>query len=383
MKANTWVAVSASRMEHVDPAADPLINPTPGDAPWRGASGQYGVIDAWGSAVWDDEYMDLWVPIGGGHNNYGGNEPYKISLADATPAWRMMRKPTGAIGNEILLRDGQEDSGIYADGRPRSVHSYNNVAFAPGVGPVIVRLGSTFTGSGNSNKVFRVHPTSGETTLVFDFGAGVSLGFPAGFPSGTGVGSPVNAAACYDSRRNRIYTVGTGRNTWLAYCNPASGPGLWTGGHVGSDPFYAPDGYHGVIYVPTIDRLLMLHNNPVRASLIHPDTGVVLYDLDLSGSFDSSLETSTMYGFTWCAELGCVLIWNQRGNTTQISMLTPQGNGLTSWVRGTLAVSSENTVVPPAMSNNGTFGLFGYSSALRGCYLITSTKEPVHFFAIQ
>jgi len=103
----------------------------------------------------------------------------------------------------------------------------------------------------------------------------------------------------------------------------------------------------------------------------------------LAGNFAAGLNTGLMYGFTWCAELGRVLIWNQTVNTTQISTLTPEGDGLSSWTRGSLTVSLENTVIPPIMASNGTFGLFGYSSALRGCYLITSTQSPVYFYAIQ
>ena len=370
-------------MSAVDPANSRLLNPMVRDSPWRGSDGQRAVIDAWGSAVWDDVNRDLWVPIGGGHGNYGGNEPYKADLGSATPQWRVMRAPSGAVGNTINLHDSQEDTGIHADGRPRAVHVYNNVAFATGVGPVIVRLASTFPGSGGSHKVFKVDPQSGETSLVFDFSNAASVGFANGFPGGTGAGNTINGASCYDPRRNRICSVGTGNNTYLMYCTPALTPGMWRGGCLPTT-VYLSEGPQALIYLPTQDRYMSLATSQgmIVARLVHPATGVTT-DIALSGAFASGLNLGTMPGVSWSSELGKVLMWNQSANTPQISTLTPVGNGLGQWNRGSLTVAAENTLVPPTSAHNGTFGLFGYSSSLKGCYLITSTTAPVHFFATQ
>ena len=82
-------------------------------------------------------------------------------------------------------------------------------------------------------------------------------------------------------------------------------------------------------------------------------------------------------------ELGRVLLWNQSSNTAQVSTLAYPGSLNSAWVGGKLPLSDSNAVTPPPQHGNGTFGLFGYSSSLRGCYLITSTEAPVMFFATQ
>ena len=158
---------------------------------------------------------------------------------------------------------------------------------------------------------------------------------------------------------------------------------MWRGGCLPTS-VYLSEGPQGLIYLPTQDRYMSLSTNQgtIVARLVHPSTGVTTV-MALSGAFASGVNLDTMPGVSWSSELGKVLIWNQSANTAQISTLTPEGNGLGQWNRGSLTVAAENTLVPPTRADNGTFGLFGYSSSLKGCYLITSTTAPVHFFATQ
>ena len=109
-------------------------------------------------------------------------------------------------------------------------------------------------------------------------------------------------------------------------------------------------------------------------------------DPTLSGSFSAGMTFTTFVGFglDWASDLGKLVLWQNTTNRTEISALTPTDvNDYTQpWTRGTLTVSGSNAVTPPSESSGtGIFGRFGYSSKLKGCYLIPGTAEDVYFFA--
>lgn len=383
MAANTWKLVSTAQISDVDPAASALYNPNGAGAlsPWRGSDGQLAVINAWGTACLDPDTLDIHVPVGGGHGNYAGNEPYKYTLGSDSPAWSMLRPPSGAVGNTIALNDGQEATGTYVgDGRNRSIHPYNAVCYAPGVGPIIARQGAPFSQSNDaSHKVFRVNPTTGEPSLVFDF-ANASL---TGVASGK-AGSGQNGAACYDSLRNRVVSAGTQNNIRLLWVTPTTTPGTWSGGALPAD-VYLSEGPQGMIYLPVQDRYMSIScgGGAMNVSLVHPTTSAVTFVGNRASGLASGIVLNVMVGFAWAPELGKVLIWNQGSNVAQISTLTPVGDGLTDWTSGALTVSGSNTETNMSTAGNGTFGLFGYSSALRGCYLISQYPGRVYFYATE
>jgi hypothetical protein len=389
MEPFTWRAIGTTGIASVDPAANAAVNPNfPAESPWRASGGQHAVIHAWGSSVWDEAGLRLWIPIGGGHSNYAGNECYMQPLGNADPQWTMPRAPTGAVGNTGVLDDGQETTGQYFDGRPRSPHTYNNVAFADGVGPVIVRIGAPFADSNfPTHKVFSLDPVTGETTLRFDFNNAASVGLPGGFPGGTGPGSANNGCCCYVPARNgnpaRIYSVGTGNNTYLFYVEPTTAGGSWSGGRAGS--IYISEGHQGMVYVPDIDRILWFttYLGTVQHKIINIDTAAVTDLGAVSGSIASGFEMTLMCGGDWCPDLGGLAMWNQNTNRAQPTLLTPSGTPLTAaWTASPITVAAGNAVTPPVRPEQGTFGLWRYSHSLRGFSLVCDENQPTHFFAI-
>lgn len=357
------------------------------DAPWRGTDGLIALLSAWGSAAWDEANLVLHVPNGGGHNNYWGNEPYKQSF-EGSRDWQILRPPSGAIGNAITLNDGAESSGVYTgDGRVRSTHVYDNLCFVPGVGPVLVRLGSVAPGSGGSNKVFAVHPSTGEPTVVFEFTA-ANLGYPGGFPGALGIGNAAGGSCCYvpsvGARPARIYSVGTGNNMLLSWVQP----GGWTGGTSGSISNGLTGAYMRSVYWPDQDKILAISatGSTMNFRVVDPDDAS-LTEPTITGSFAAGFTPdSGVCGGTWSPELGKLLLWNNTSNAAQISTLTPVGDGSSSWAAGALTVSGSNVLVPATMSAafmNATHGLFGYSSTLKGCYLLQSVDLPTLFFATE
>jgi hypothetical protein len=158
---------------------------------------------------------------------------------------------------------------------------------------------------------------------------------------------------------------------------------MWSGGALATD-VYLSEGAQAILHIPTID--MYLHLSPYLGTLyakkINPVTGASTDLGAVSGSFASGIDFSTMPGASWSPELGKVLLWNQSSNKAQISTLTPSVDGLV-WTAGTLTVSGSNTETGMASAGNGTFGLFGYSSALKGCYLINSHPGRVYFYATE
>ena len=136
-------AIPASNtLDDLNPKNNPAINPVyPSTPEWMG--NHANIIGAWCGACYGDDAGELWLPLSGGHGDYAGNEPYKINLRADVPQWEMVRPPSGAIGNVLTTNDGQEASGVYSDGRPRSIHSYNKSVWIDGVGPAVAVQGST------------------------------------------------------------------------------------------------------------------------------------------------------------------------------------------------------------------------------------------------
>lgn len=114
------------------------------NAPWNGSTIMQGnrfdcLMSKWCGAAWDDTSARLYCS-GGGHGDYGGNEIIGIDMLSDSPAWSLLAPPSGSSARTWpgwsptagILDDSQEASHVYPDGRPRSVHTYNNMVFAEG-----------------------------------------------------------------------------------------------------------------------------------------------------------------------------------------------------------------------------------------------------------
>ncbi|MEM7356574.1 MAG: Ig-like domain-containing protein, partial [Acidobacteriota bacterium] len=99
-----WLEIPDSDMRQVAPV-DP-----PGDVEC--------VITCWSGAAYDslENRMIVW---GGGHGQYGGNELYAFDLD--LLQWTRLTEPS--------IIDQDDTAETYADGRPRSVHTYDMLQF--------------------------------------------------------------------------------------------------------------------------------------------------------------------------------------------------------------------------------------------------------------
>lgn len=373
MAKNTWAVVpAANTLSSIDPGGSAAITPPGADHVGRGMT--LGLL-SWTGGVWDDSTGTFWIPLGGGHTDYGGNEPYRIQLGADQPAWSMVRNPTGAVGNTGITRDGREATGLYFDGRLRAVHSYNNQTFVPGLGPVISRLAGcyyTATVSPANARAYRIDD-AGEAHLLCDYAAA---------NEGSALISSSDGACAFDptrGARGTLWSLGHGTSR-LIQIDIAAGTATARGDK--ANYLASCDAMH---YIPGMDVLAGINRGALKIWQLYRDNYSAVAPA-LTGNFSAGLEIANLAGFgsCWVPELRMLCLYENSSNRTQISTLTPTRGATDPWVRGMLEVSPANTVTPPAVSSNGgLFGRFGYSSSLRGFYLVPGTTQMPYFFATE
>lgn len=362
MTAGTWIAIGTT-LASIDPENNPAINPNhPSAAPWHGVGGQQAIFTAWGDLCVDTDRSVVHSPLNGGHNDYAGNEPYKIDLSVDSPAWVMLRNPSGAIGNLITLNDGQEATGLYADGRVRSTHGYNKLAYIPGVGPAVIQLGGCYANSsgGKTKRPILIDPNTGEMTR-----------WGAENPDASAVVD--DGGGCYDPSRHALWWKGPGtaKFTWYDIALDQ-----WTS--VGSS--VAVTGGVGMTYIEGHDCIVWVNPNITNGFGVFDCATGIHYEPAISGAFVgmSLSESSPPQRVTGTNDFA---LWDNSSDTTIINTLSFSSNPRSdTWQIGQLPVDASNTVTPSARGN-GTNGRFFYLPKLDGFGLVNSVNEQIYFYA--
>lgn len=367
----TWAEIPGNTLSDVNPASSATYNPAhPGGAPWAGTGGQTTIVTAWNGATWDSSTDTLHLPLQGGHTDYAGNEPYKVCIRNSSATWAMLRNPSGAIGNEITLNDGQEASGLYSDGRLRSAHSYSNQCYVPGHGPIITRPMAFYaSGGGVLYKMFLVNESTGEASEWADY-SGLAYPDP--------LGTTNEGAACYDATRGCIWHMGGGTSTMLktlVSTRATTAHGAY-GNHIN-------DGGGSLRYLAGLDLVAALKSYTNELKIFDPATDTWTTPT-MAGSFATGYDnTDSAGGIAWDEANQRLLCWNQATDTTLITILTPGVDPTANWTASTMSVSGSNAVTPTARPGPGMFGRFAYSPTLKGCVLLNGTTQPLYFFATE
>lgn len=365
MGANTWAVVpTANSLSSLDPKTDPAVNPVYPSSPNWYAAGHEAIVSAWCGACYDSAGDVLWLPLGGGHSDYAGNEPYKLALKMESPTWTRVRNPSGAIGNLLTINDGQEATGIYSDGQPRAIHSYNKPVYVPNVGPYIAVQGNTsLTAAGGTRRPVAVDAATGLGTLKADNAY-------AGSSSGGG--------ACFDPTRGALGSIWWRGAATNAFCRYDVSADTWV--QVGGT--YTISGYTSLCYLPDADCILWGNDGGTAWAVIDCSTGA-RHTPTFSGSVSGSLRPGSCQT-RWVAELGSVCAWDNSTNTTLITRLTPGANPRTdAWTIDSITVSGSNAVTPTTRAANGTYGRFAYSQNLGGFLVLNATNQSPYFFSLD
>lgn len=359
MLAGTWAAVGSNTLQAIDPEDSPAYNPNyPDLAPWHGISGQIAVVDAWGTATWDDARKRLAIPLGGGHGNYAGNEGYHINLGSDTPAFELTWAPS--ITDYMYGGQDFERLGLYPDGRLRSAHAYNNLAYVPGLGNVCCRIiGMYQSGQTENNNIWTLSE-DGTPTLRFNASPYNNIGWAYG-------------GFDYDPTRRVLWCCGTS----AGYLYNVS-VDTWQFTRVGGLEILGTP-YNKVIYCPDHD-VLISYDGTLRVWDIANGGGMHL--VTIPESWPNGFEFNGTTGGAWAH--GKLWLWHNTSETPQIYTLTPGADVINDpWTFGYAKLAPENAVTPSSCCGNGTFGKFGYSAALDGFYLLNAIDQPVYFYAVS
>ncbi len=166
------------------------ILPTREMSPFFGAtSGPIGAIAAWCSAALDRVKKRLYIPAGGGHNDFSGNQVLAYDLSD--DGWGAYRltdpSPMYALNSADYDEfnkpaDSAQANYVMADWSPHSGHTYDGVEYCPLDGKIYVAEQAIFPFGGAPCDIWRIDPENAQ------IGTPVPLVVPAGAmvsPAGT------------------------------------------------------------------------------------------------------------------------------------------------------------------------------------------------------
>ena len=358
MAVGTWANPGSNTLGDLDPKLDPLVNPNyPGDAPWKGITGQVSVVSAWSGAAWDEATRSLYI-TGGGHGDYAGNEVYKWDAL--TGAFARINKPSGAIGNTGTLNDGNDATNpCYFDGKPRSAHNYGNLQMV--AGEFWNFQGSNYANGFGVRSAFKLVGSEfvRQTTRTFGASYGMTI---------------------WDSARSRFLLISSGNGQpqwWKPSDDTLDQMTHWTNNDQ-QEAFGVYDSRRDIVlqfsrYVTcfkcddtadaaTITASGTPPNWVTYTALGYPSRSSVVYDY-----------ANDRY-----------LVW---GNGASIYILTPPTVGqnplAATWVWSQIDPAVGNSVTPTAAASNGTYGRFWYSPFLKCCGVVNSTTERMHVFALE
>lgn len=366
---NEWVAIPlTTSLQSIDPANNPAINQNhPNPAPWRAVNGFASIMTAWCGACYDDTTGTFMIPIGGGHDDYAGNEPYKCNMFADSTVWQMIRNPSGAIGNQIVLDDGQENTGLYSDGRLRAAHSYSlatagNGRFFITALPAIYR-----SGQAGKAKCYEINPFTGESSLISDYSS-FNL-------------SDLYGAGSYDPDRDELMAAHRQSGRFIRI-SVDTGVAVSLGSY---SNYFA--GYITGNYAKSLDRHLFFGKQTTNTAftahrglaVIDPSTGSKIFpyvpDLPLFVNQDG-------IGAVWQDSQKRLLIWNNNTDTNKVIAIKPSNYSDLSqaWTMETITGFG---ATPTTALTNGTFNRLQYSNKLGGLMLINAVNQPFYFMRAE
>ena len=290
----------------------------------RGAPASVRKITAWSSAAFDPQ-SDRLLVWGGGHEDYAGNEVYAFNLG--TLEWTRLSEPS---------RPDREGGDSYADGAPRSRHTYDYLEFLPTQRRLVSFGGAALypRGGAQTRRISEFDPENG--TWV----TGRRRDVPPG-------GSMIGAHARLDPASGDVFFV-PGQRGALARYSPSED--RWRDGWA---PVFVR--VHATAALDPKRRLMVLIGSGTdkpQAIRWHLDRPGPSTDLRTVTSGDKDIERAYAPGFDFHAPSGRFVAWS---GGTDVYVLDPDD---WRWTRHAPAPGNAADPGPPL--STGTHGRFRY-----------------------
>jgi len=330
MKPGEWREIPNSQLESVRPTPLP-----------SGNTGIGAVMDAWSGGAYDSK-RDRLIVWGGGHSDYAGNEIYTFDVA--TLKWVRLTDPSSDIG-------GDESSGVYPDGKPRSRHTYNYVNYIPSLDRFC-----TFGGAG----LYPSGQVGTDRVDCYDFDAKKWENKADALVSGTG------SMVAYDPASGQLWMQGAGNADYFTQWNPATNK--WTK-HTISDQGWVDYYFTGAIgagkFVAVGDGTVL------EWDLSKPDSPPV----KLATKGETAIVGASCPGFVYDPVSKNFVAWAGGKDVYLLDLPT------LTWKRS--ALYTGNSVTPTAANHNGTYGRFQYIPSKNAFIAVNETNENVYVFKLN
>lgn len=292
------------------------------------------IMEAWSGGTYDTK-RDRLIVWGGGHGDYSGNELYTFDVN--TLAWSRASDPSMNVG-------GDERSGVYPDGKPRSQHTYDHIVYVPSIDRFCsLGAGGTYPGGQiGHNK-----------TMCYDFDAKKWEQKANTMNSGT------SAIADYDPVTQKVWMHGTLSDSYLASWDPVKD--VWTK-HV------TKNGGLEYYYTAAIGRGKMLaigRGEMIEWNLANPSAQPV----KVATTGAKEIMSSQSPGFVFASKSGYYIAW---AGGTALYAYNPDTK---NWTK--LAPASTNKVTPTAADPRGTYGRFQYIPSQDAVIGVNAVDEGV------
>lgn len=366
--AQTWVEIPVNAaLSTLNPRLIEAINPNFPARPEYMSSDTTSwqtTFGAWNGATYDEDHHELGFPLQGGHADYAGNDYWVFRMLHGD--WVRRSNPSGWDGT-VTTNDGQEATGVYSDGRARSIHSYNKPVYASlDESYWIPVLGNTsWSGAAGTFDTVRIAQTDGTHTRY-------------GPASSTIAAAPSGGGGCYDPTRGSkgsLWWFGQGGSRFGRF--DIASTTWFTGANIG-----ARGGYMALCYLPGHDLILLASDNAPRWAVYDP-VAETITNITVSGTAAGSVTDFGHAQPVYCAADDRVYWWNNpSGSTVAINyMVVPDDPKADSWTIAQTTADGTNAVTPSARQANGTYGRFAYSNFLDGFVLTNNVEGPVYFYA--
>jgi hypothetical protein len=324
-----WYAAPSSKMN--------LVSPLPMPA---GITGLTAVMAAWSGGSYDSK-RDRLIIWGGGHTDYAGNELYVFDIK--TQKWSRLDNPSVNVG-------GDEQSGVYPDGRPRARHTYDYVQYVPAIDAFC-----TFGGSG----LYPSGQTGTDKTHCFNFQTN------AWELKGNAPTSGIGSVSGVDPETGIAWLQGGGNNGGFAEWNSATN--TWKTHGIYAKGWFE---YYSTAAAGRGKLLALGQGKLIQWDLKKPDAPAI----DLATVGEAPPASINNSGFTFDTKRGWFVAWNG-GTSVYVFEI-----GAKVWKKVTIAAT--NKVIPTEAAHTGTYGRFQYVASKDVYVGVNATGEDVYFFRL-